>query len=44
MNQKDRVTLLVAAMLNGNTQPGDALIDQLLLLARAIAKKIEESE
>jgi|HubBroStandDraft_6_1064221.scaffolds.fasta_scaffold196595_7 hypothetical protein len=38
----DRLTTLVAAMLTGETAPGDDLIAQVLMLARVILKKIEE--
>ena len=43
MSDKDHVVLLVAAMLTGNTAPGDKQIAQTVLLARAVLKRIEEA-
>ena len=42
MSERDRVTLLVAAMLTGQTTPGDDLIEQTVMLAGVIVRKIEE--
>jgi hypothetical protein len=38
---KDRILTLTAAMLTGTTQPSDQIIDQVLMFASVIAKKIE---
>lgn len=42
MTRQDRITLLVAAMLTGQTTPGDKLIDQCIMFAELITKKIED--
>lgn len=42
MTRTDRMTLIVAAMLQGNTQPHDTLIAQCVKLADFTLKRIEE--
>lgn len=42
MTTTDRVTLLVAAMLTGQTSPGDELIKQCITLAGVAVRVIEE--
>lgn len=44
MSHADRLTLLVAAMLTGETAPSDPIIEQVLLFAGVIAKKIEAGQ
>lgn len=44
MSRADRLTMLCAAMLQGQTCPGDKLMIQVLMLANAMLKKIEELE
>jgi len=41
--RKQNILTLAAAMLTGNNAPGDALIDQVLLIANAIVEKIENA-
>jgi hypothetical protein len=43
MTKADRLTLIVAAMLTGQTAPGEQLIRQVVLLAGVALKRIEES-
>lgn len=43
MSEADRVTMLVAGMLTGTTAPGDALVKQVIMLAKSIANKIAEA-
>lgn len=42
MSRADRLTLIVAAMLTGQTAPGDQLIRQCVKLADFTLKRIEE--
>lgn len=39
--RRERITTLAAAMLTGTTAPGEALINQVLLISGVIADKIE---
>jgi hypothetical protein len=43
MSEKDQLTLLVAAMLTGNTNPGDEIIAQCVAFAKVAVKKISEA-
>jgi hypothetical protein len=40
-DQKDKLTRIVAAMLTGVTAPGDALIKQVVTIAKVIVQRIE---
>jgi hypothetical protein len=42
MTEADKLTILVAAMLTGNTNP-EQVIDQCVAFARVILKKIKEA-